>query len=147
MCLNRVIGRKILTEDMPCYGIVKLTDDGDRTVYQDELIVADSKSMIYANTDNNLYASYYNLKYGDNEYASGFHRFIDNESAEQRKGVNMAVRKYIIPRGTEIVIGAESEGYVVVTPTLSLNIKKGEKYEFIQPVCDSSATENKEFTF
>ena len=150
MCLTRVIGRKTLSEDTPCWGLVKLTEQGDETVYQKELIVADEVGMIYAKTDQVIHAHCCNLEYGDNKYTIGFHRFLNLEDAESRKGVEQAIRKFIIPSGTRVTIGRETEGYVVVTPTLSLvttNIKKRENHESIQSVCNEHSTGNKQTAF
>ncbi len=121
MCLARVIGRKTLQEDTPCFGVVELTEDGDLSYYRSDKIVADEKGMIYADTECEIFATGFNITLNDNKYKSGFHRFLKLEDAEARKGSNdkqCAIRKYIIPKGTEITIGSENKKYVAVTPVL-----------------------------
>jgi len=127
MCLTRVIGRKVLQEELPCFGVVELTNEGDKSVYQSETIVADSNGIMTAKTEVTITATCHSISPADRKYKAGFHRFLELESAEKRKQVGQAIRNYIIPKGTEVIIGVEREGYVVVTPILSLKITKAER--------------------
>ncbi len=148
MCLSRVIGRKVLQEDTPCFGVVELTEDGDASYYRHNKIVANEKGMIYADTVDIIQATSFSIIPNDKEYKAGFHRFLKVEDAEKRKsGSNeqCAIRRYIILKGTEITMGVEDGKYVIVTPTLQLvrvsktKVKEKENVEFLNVECEPIA--------
>jgi len=126
MTLNRVIGRKVLEEDLEVYGVVELTEDGEKSFYMGRVLTADADGFLHADTSSKISASCCSVENGDNIYQAGFHRFIEKAHAEIRKGSTgkRAIRKNIIPKGTEVVLGYEGEGLVVVSPILALPIVK-----------------------
>ncbi len=129
MCLTRVIGKKVLKQDLPCWGVVEFTEEGEKTPYREILLVANSDGLIKAESDTYINADCHSISPSDKKYKAGFHRFLNVEDAEKRKGTGQAIRKYTIPAGTEITIGVEKEGYVIVTPVLSLAKNNNKKEE------------------
>jgi len=122
MCLHEITGYKTLDKDKTIYKVVRINNHGDEiSPYQHYNFSKRENILDYDAVETISIRPNFPQKV---EYKLGFHCYATIKAAKDEKDswdfvcTHFEIKRYIIPRGTLVVVGKEYNQMVIVTPIL-----------------------------